>query len=143
MKDNNKHTMGELLEDLLEKAKSFGATEADAVLSESASVSTKRRLGKPESIMRSEESEVGLRVLVGRRQAIVSSSDLKRDALFEMAERAVAMAKLAPEDAYAGIADAAEIATKFPDLDLHDLSEPSIDEMNELADRAESAALAV
>lgn len=132
-----------LLDDVMKKAKSFGATEADALLSESSSSSVNRRLGKQESLRRSEETEVGLRVLAGRRQAIVSSSDLSREALFEMAERAVAMAKLAPEDPYAGVAEPGQLAKNFPDLDLYDATEVDVKKMNDLADAAESAAMAV
>ncbi len=132
-----------VLEDVLKKAKSCGASDADAIMSQSSSQSVNRRLGKPESIRRSEETEVGLRVLVGKRQAIVSSSDLDPKALFEMAERAVAMARLAPEDPYAGIADPSEIAKSFPELDLHDPTDMTVEEMNTLADRAEGAAMSV
>jgi PmbA protein len=133
----------QLLEDLLKKAKAAGATAADVVLSDSSSVAVTRRLGKPEALKRSEEAEIGLRVLVGQRQAIVSSSDRAPDTLAEMAERAVAMAKSVPEDKYAGIADPAEIAKTFPELDLYDPSEPSADDMAKMADAAESAAMAV
>src|SRR3954463_2300416 len=94
-----------LLQDVLKKAKNFGATSADVVLSDSSSVSVDRRLGKPESIHRSEEADIGLRVFVGKKSAIVSSSDRAPDALNQMAERAVAMAKNVPDDPYAGIAD--------------------------------------
>lgn len=132
--------ISQILEDVLKKAKSFGATSADALLSDSSSVSINRRLGKPESVTRSEEAEIGLRVFAGRRQAIVSSSDLSMEALTTMAERAVAMAKSVPEDPFAGIADPSEIATSFPALDLFDATEIEIGRMNELADRAEQAA---
>lgn len=132
-----------LLEDLLKKAKSCGASAADAVLSDSTSVSINRRMGKQESLTRSEEAEIGLRVFVGQRQAIVSSSDRSPEALLQMAERAVAMAKLVPEDKYAGLADPADLAKNFPDLDLYDPTTLDVAKMNELADTAEQAALAV
>lgn len=132
-----------LLDDLLQKAKSLGATEADAVLADSSSVSVNRRLGKPESIARAEEAEIGLRVLVGRRQAVVSSSDRSREALHDMAARAVDMAKAVPEDRYAGIAEPAELAKTFPDLDLYDSTDLSVDRLNELADRAEQAGMEI
>jgi PmbA protein len=132
-----------LLQDILKKAKGYGATGADAVLSDSSSVSVNRRLGKPESIERSEEADIGLRVFVGKRSAIVSSSDRTVEALAQMAERAVAMAKTVPEDPYAGIADPSETAKTFPDLDLYDTTDLSMEKMNTLADRAEQAARAV
>ncbi len=143
MSQASKEKTLELLQDVMKKAKSFGATSADVVLSDSSSVSINRRLGKPESIHRSEEADIGLRVFVGKRSAIVSSSDRAPDALSQMAERAVAMAKNVPEDPYAGIADPAEIAKSFPDLDLYDPQELSVEKMNAYADRAEQAARAI
>lgn len=133
----------QLLQDVLKKARAAGATDADAVLSDTASVSVTRRNGEPESLVRSEEAEIGLRVLVGGRQAIVSSSDRSAEALQQMAERAVAMARMVPEDKYAGLADAGEVAKNFPDLDLYDATELSVEAMSEMADAAESAALSV
>lgn len=133
----------DLLQDVLKKAKAFGATSADVVLSDSSSVSVTRRLGKQESIRRSEEADIGLRVFVGKRSAIVSSSDRAPEALSQMAERAVAMAKNVPEDPHSGIADPSEITSTFPELDLYDSAEIAVEKMNELADRAEAAARAV
>lgn len=132
-----------VLQDLLKTAQGFGATAADAVLADSTSVSVQRRLGKPESQSRSEEAEVGLRVFVGKRQAIVSSSDKSPAALKQMAERAVAMARAVPEDHFAGIADPEQLATSFPDLDMYDATEMSVEQMIEMADKAEDAARAV
>lgn len=143
MADAKKAETLQLLEDLLKKAKAAGASDADIVLSDTASVSVARRGGKPESLVRSEEAEIGLRVFVGRRQAIVSSSDRAADSLAQMAERAVAMAKSVPEDAFAGIADAAEVTKDYPDLDLFDATEMTVEEMTELADRTEAAATAI
>lgn len=133
----------QLLQDVLKKAKAAGATDADAVLSDSASVSVTRRNGEPESLVRSEEAEIGLRVLVGGKQAIVSSSDRSPEALQQMAERAVAMARMVPEDKFAGLADPADIAKSFPDLDLYDATDLSVEKMTEMADTAENAALDV
>lgn len=143
MSDSQKNETLNLLQDLLKKAKGFGATDADIVLSDSSSVSVNRRLGKPESIHRSEEAEIGLRVFVGKKSAIVSSSDRAPEALAQMAERAVAMAASVPEDVYAGLADPSELAKTFLELDLYDKTEVSVEKMNEYADRAEQAARAV
>lgn len=130
----------QLLDDLLKKSRALGADAADVVLSESSSLSVTRRLGKQESLTRSEETEIGLRLLVGQRQAIVSSADTSPEALFFMAERAIAMAKAVPEDPYAGIAAPEDLAEGFPDLELYDPTEVSVEKMNALADDAESAA---
>lgn len=128
------------LQDLLKQAKGFGATAAEALMGDSTSVSVTRRLGEQESLTRSEESEIGLRVFVGKKQAIVSSSDKSSDALREMAERAVAMARAVPEDAFAGIADPDQLATSFPQLDLYDPTELSVERLNDMADACEAAA---
>lgn len=142
MADKKAETLN-LLEDLLKKAKAAGATDADIVLADSSSVSVSRRNGEPESLIRSEEAEIGLRVFVGQKQAIVSSSDRAPDTLAQMAEHAVAMAKNVPEDPYAGVASPDEIAKDFPDLELFDATELDVAKMTELADAAEDAARAV
>lgn len=131
------------MQSLLKKAEGFGATSADIMLSDSSSVSINRRLGKPESVHRAEEADIGLRVFVGKRSAIVSSSDRDPAALEQMAERAVAMAKCVPEDPFAGIADPTETARTFPELDLFDATELSVEKMNDYADRAEKAARSI
>ncbi len=132
-----------LLEDLIRKAKAAGADAADAVLFDSASLSLSQRLGKPETLERSESGDLGLRVFVGRRQAIVSSSDRSPRMLEELVERAVAMARVVPEDPFAGIADPDQLARERPDLDTCDPDEPAAETMMEQARIAEEAALAV
>jgi PmbA protein len=130
----------QLLSDLLKHAKAAGATAADAVLADSTSQSITRRLGEQESLSRSEEADIGLRVFVGQRQAVVSSSDRSKDTLTDMVERAVAMARAVPEDEFAGIAAAEDLATAFPDLELYDGAELSAEQMNDMADACEQAA---
>jgi PmbA protein len=132
-----------LLTDLIARARQAGADAADAVLAEGASLSLSQRLGKPELLERAEGSDLGLRVFVGKRQAIVSSTDLKPAALTELVERALAMARLAPEDPYCGIADAELLARSFPELDLCDPVEPPPETLKEQARIVEEAALAV
>src|SRR4029077_7088191 len=100
----------ETLEQLINAAKSAGADGADALLGESVSSSVSYRLGKLEDVERAESHDLGLRVFVGQRVAFVSSTDFSRDALAQLPERAVAMAKLAPEDKYAGLAPPERLA---------------------------------
>jgi PmbA protein len=132
-----------LLDRLVSKAKAAGADAADAVLIDSISVSVGWRLGKLERLERSEGGDVGLRVLLGKRQAMVSSSDRSASALDELVERAVAMARTVPEDPYAGLADPSELAKEFPDLDTCDAAEPSAEHLLDLCKRAEDSARAV
>lgn len=133
----------DLLGDLVAQARKAGADAADAVLVDSLALNVGRRMGKPEQLERTESGEIGLRVLVGRRQAMVSSADRSPKALKATVERAVAMARAVPEDPFAGLAEPAEIARTWPDLDLNDPEEPSVETLIEDANRAEAAALAV
>ena len=132
-----------LLDDLLKKAKAAGAEEADAVLIRSASISHAQRLGKVERLEREEGQDLGLRVLLGKRQAVVSSTDLKAEALAELVERAVAMAKSVPEDPTCGLAAPELVAREIPELDIFDPSEPAPEDLIAAAQRCEEAARAV
>jgi PmbA protein len=131
------------LSDLLAKAKKAGADAADAVMVEGWSISHARRLGKLEKLERAEGQDLGLRVFVGKRQAIVSTSDRSRQTLDPLVERAIAMAKAAPEDPFCGLADPQDIARSLPDLDLVDPVEPATELLVERARAAEETALAV
>jgi PmbA protein len=133
----------ERLDDLLRRARKAGADAADAVFVKGASISIAERLGKPEKLERAEGRDLGLRVFVGKRQAIVSSSDISPKALDELAERAVAMARVVPEDPFCGIADPADLATTIPELDLCDPAEPATETLMTRLREAEDAARAV
>ena len=132
-----------VLNDLIDTAKKLGADEADAVLVSGTSLSLSQRLGKPENLERSEGQDLGLRVLIGKQQAIVSSSDFNTDSLNELAERCVAMAKVVPEDPHCGLADPSQLATEFPDVDSYDPYEPDEAQLIAWATEAEDAARAV
>ncbi len=140
---NDTADMLDQLSDLLKKAQAKGADAADAVFIESQSLSVAERLGHPEKLERSESADVGLRALVGKRQAIVSSSDTGAEALDELVERVVAMAKSVPEDPYCGLADPDQLATEIIDLDSCDPSEPSAETLVGWAKRAEETARSV
>jgi len=132
-----------LLPDLISRAKKAGAESADALFVESASVSAAERLGKQERLERAEGSEIGLRVFIGKRQAVVSTSDMGKDAAADLVTRAVAMAKVVPEDPDCGLAEASDIAKSFPDLDSCDSQDPAAFELADRARRAEDAARSV
>src|SRR3981189_211272 len=118
----------DLLQDLVGRARKAGADAADAVLFEGVSLSHARRLGKTEKLERSESQDLGLRVLVGKRQAIVSSSDRSPKMLAELVERTLAMARAVPEGPFCGLADPAEITRDWPALDGLDPGAPSAQE---------------
>lgn len=127
--------------ELIDRAVQAGADAADAVVVRGRSSSVSVRLGKVEGTEASESDDFSLRVFVGRRVASVSANpgfDLK-----VLAERAVAMAKASPEDLYATLADKADLARDWPDLELFDPTEVSAEQLAEAALAAEAAALAV
>jgi len=130
-------------ERLVKAALSRGADAADAVALRGISLAIEVRDGAVEESERAEGDDLGLRVLVGRRQAVVSTNDMASDGSAALAERAVAMARAAPEDKFAGLADAALLAHDFPDLDLIDPELPTITELEAMARAAEVAGLAV
>jgi PmbA protein len=131
-----------LLHDVVAAALKAGADGAEAVTAERQSLSITVRNGALEEVEREEARDLGLRVFVGKKQAVVSGSDLSADAQARLIERVVAMARLAPDEPYAGLADSDRLARgPFPDLELFDPSEPAAAE--DLAREAEAAARAV
>lgn len=132
-----------VVSDLVSRAKSAGADAADALLVESAAISAAQRLGEPERVERAESAEVGLRVFIGRKQACASSTDMSKEALSGLVERAVAMARAVPEDPDCGLAAETEVTHETPDLDTNDCAEPDTSVLVGRAKRAEAAALHV
>ncbi len=140
------HDLQALTAALLDAARSAGAEDADALARDGSSVSVDVRAGALELAERAEAVEIGLRVLVGRRSATVSGSDLRPESMAAMAERAVAMARIAPEDPHVGLAAPDQLATDWDEtaLDLYDDSpEPEPRQLEDEARRAEAAASAV
>jgi len=133
----------DILARVLAGAKAAGADAADALFVESIAASVAYRLGKLEEVERAESSDLGLRVFVGQRVAFISSTDFANDALDALPGRAVAMARLAPEDKYAGLAPKDRLARDIPDLDLDDALEPAAETLIERARAVEAAALDV
>jgi PmbA protein len=133
----------DLAERLVEAARKEGADAADALAVRSVSQSVEIRNGAVEESERSEGDDLGLRVFVGKRQAVVSTNDLRGGAVQSLAARAVAMARVAPEDRFSGLADPAKLAKNLADLDLLDPALPEVGLLEELAREAEAAALDV
>ncbi|MGH6972981.1 MAG: TldD/PmbA family protein [Caulobacteraceae bacterium] len=132
-----------MLGEVVAKAKAAGADAAEAVFAQRQSLAVTVRLGALEEVEREESRDLGLRVFVGRRQATVSGSDISAEGRAKLVERAVAMARLAPEDPYAGLAPPERLARgPFPDLDLFDESEPDAETLEARARAAEDAARA-
>jgi PmbA protein len=129
---------------LTERAIRAGADQADAVFIADASESIHVRLGKLEDVERSEGEHISLRAFAGNRSASIGSSDLSDAALDELAARAVAMARAAPEDPHAGLAPGEMLARgPFPVLDMEDAGEPGPMDLRRIAEETEDAARAV
>lgn len=134
--------------DIVSRAAAAGADAADAVYAADTSLDISVRLGALEDVGRSESAELGLRVFLGKRSASVSTSDLSNDALTALVDRAVAMAREAPEDEWAGLAPADRLMHGAPpSLDLDDLATggegASPEALRDAALEAEDAARAV
>ena len=130
--------------DIVTRARRAGADAADAVFAADASAEVSVRLGKLEDVGRSEGADLGLRVFVGKRSASVSTSDVSPASMDAVVERAVAMAREAPDDPWAGLAPADRLMHGAPpQLDLDDGGEASPEGLRELAMEAEDAARAV
>lgn len=124
----------------LDRARHYGAEAADAIIVEGGSINAGCRLGKWEDIESSESRDMGLRVFVGSSQANVSTTDFSDEEIDALAERAVAMARVSPEDPYCGLADPARLARELPELELSDGGGKTTEELRELANRSEDAA---
>ncbi len=129
---------------LIEAALKSGADAADALYVGDASTGVQVRLGELEDVGRSEGEEIGLRVFVGSRSASVSSSDLSRDALAALVDRATAMAREAPEDPHAVLAPADRLLRgEAPDFDADDGEDPLPTALKAMALAIEESARAV
>jgi PmbA protein len=137
----------QLAERLVAAARRAGADQADALAVRSVALSVEVRDGAVEESQRSEGDDLGLRVIVGHKQAVVSTNDLQGSNFDALAERAVAMARAAPDDRFAGLADAnqlaRDVAQEVAALDLLDPDMPDVAMLEERAREAEAAGLAV
>ena len=141
MNENNDQA---ILEKTLGLAKKFGASDADAIMVRGLSLGVSVRHGALEDVERSEGSDLGLRVFVGQKQACVSSSSMDDGTLETMVERAIAMAKVAPDDPYCGLAELEDKSPQDPDtLDLFDNKILLAENLEQLAKATESAAINV
>jgi PmbA protein len=127
-----------LVEMALSAATRAGADAADAMAADSEDLSVSIRHGVPESIEHAKARGIGLRVFIGQASATLSTSDVSASALAALAEQAVAIARVAPADPYAGLADSALIARDYTPP-IYDQESPAIETLLALAREAEAA----
>lgn len=136
-----KHAISAILDQVLDLAKKAGADEADVLLENAISSHINYRLGKVEESVSSQEMEIGVRVFIGKRQALVSSTDLSEQQLKLLTLRAVEMAQVVPEDPYCGLYEGKVISPAEVDsFDSFDEMRSSIHDLVERAQTAEAAA---
>lgn len=136
----------ELTGKLLDQARRAGADQADALAVMGSAISVDVRGGRLEHAERADATDIGLRVLIGGRQASVSASEYSDRTIAEMAQRAVAMAREAPVDDALDLASSDQLTrnTDSSALELcDDAPAPTPDELRDLAIQAEEGALAV
>ena len=131
--------------DAVARARSAGADAAEVVVRAASANGIGVRLGQLEDVERSEDSDISIHVYIGQRSASVSTADTSPDTLNALVERAVAMARLAPENPWAGLAPQDMLFSgAMPDLDLADpAGEPDAGALRDMALAAEDAARAV
>jgi PmbA protein len=129
----------DLLGDLVARARKAGADAADAMLVAGASLSVARRAGQTEQLERAEGQDLGLRVFVGQQSAIVSATSIDAKGFDQLAERAVAMARVVPADPFGGLAELMA-PPEEGDLELDDGQEPSAEALLARAETAETVA---
>ncbi|HHZ83362.1 MAG TPA: TldD/PmbA family protein [Nitrospirales bacterium] len=127
-----------LAEDILKKAKTYGATDGDVVFAEGDTASVRVRQSAIETLSKAREKRLGLRVFVGKRSAVSSTSDLSSDALDRFIQDTCALAKAVVEDPDSGLPDADAMAQDLPDLGLHDDSECTMDDHIDQVTRCEA-----
>ncbi|CAI8218322.1 MAG: Metalloprotease PmbA [Alphaproteobacteria bacterium] len=128
---------------LIDLTKAAGADGADVLVSDSASLSVSCRMGQLEDTERAESRDIGLRAMIGQKQAFVSGSAVDEEALKQLAQRAVDMAQATPEDRYCGFAPEDRLNSEIPALDIADDYEPDADKLLSMAVACEDAARAV
>ncbi len=129
--------------DAVSLARKAGATAADAIAVSSRNQDVSLRHGVIERLEQSESQDLGVRVFVGQSSAIIAGSVLTKEGLQRLVDRAMVMARLAPPDPFAGLAEPSQLATQIPDLDLLSKDQLTPEQVKALAQRAEEAALAV
>ena len=128
---------------LIDLTKAAGADAADVLVSDSASLSVSCRMGQLEDSERAESRDIGLRAMIGQKQAFVSGSAVDEEALKQLAQRAVDMAQATPEDRYCGFAPEDRLSAEIPALDIADAYEPDADKLLSMAVACEDAARSI
>ena len=123
------------LEDILKKLKKKGAEEADVVLFSSKNKSSSCRLGEIEKTEESVTNEIGIRVIIKKKQSIISSTNFETSNVNSLIEKVIEMVKVVPKDEYCGLANNNQVSIPrkkdLESLELFDEYEPDKKEIND------------
>jgi PmbA protein len=126
----------------IEHARRLGAQQAEAGASLEQGLSVTVRLGELETLEHQQDRGLGITVYVDGRKGSASTADVSPAALRETAAKACSIARYTAVDEFAGLADAALMATDLEDLDLYHPWDIDVEGAAALARRCEAAALA-
>lgn len=134
----------DFIHNIIKLALKYGATDVDAMIEKVVSCSLKYRLGKVENFVDSESVDFGLRVFIGKKQAIVSTSDFNKDSMQDLVKKAIFMAKIVPEDIYSGIGSSDEITIgNYPAIENFDSTKLTFEELLKQSEICEKSAFSV
>src|SRR5690606_12162178 len=109
--------LAEVSQRLLARARALGASQAEVSCSEERGLSVNVRMGAVETVESTRDRGIAVTVYFGRRKGSASTADLREDSLAATVEQACAIARHTEDDAAAGLADAALMATDLREFD--------------------------
>ncbi|HKJ16366.1 MAG TPA: metalloprotease PmbA [Xanthomonadales bacterium] len=104
--------------DILQQAARKGGTQAEVSAHSSQGLAVTVRMGEVDILEHTRDSGIGLTVYKGRSKGHASCADLSEGSIRECVERAIDIASFTQEDSSNGLAEADQLASEFPDLDL-------------------------
>lgn len=135
--------LAQLAEDVIRRARAAGASQAEVSASIDSGLNLNVRMGEVETVERTRDRGFGVTVYFGQRKGSASTADLAPDSLAATIEQACAIARHTEADPCAGLADAALMASEFPDLDVWHPWDLDVDSAIALGKRIEDAGRAV
>src|SRR6202050_1121052 len=130
-----------IIERALDDARSRGASQAEAAVSQDTGLSVGVRLSEVETLEHQRDRSMGITVYFGQRKGSASTADFSLEAVRATVAKACSIARFTAEDACAGLANAALMAKSPPNLDLAHPWNVTADRAIEIAKSCEAAAL--
>ncbi len=132
----------ELIQAVLDKAKTQGATAAAVAGHVDAGLQVNVRLGEVDTVEFHRDKGLAVTVYYGQKRGTASTSDMSASAIDATVKAACDIAKVTGEDEFSGLADRDQLAFDYPDLDLWHPWAMAAPEAIDLAKRTEAIGLA-